>query len=135
MKTQIIILLFLFLNGCSINNEIKEVCFKEQCFNVEIADSDLERENGLMNRNSLERDKGMLFVFEKEEIYPFWIKDTLIPLDILWINENKEVVYIKENAGICVEKCEILTPDQKASYVLEINSGITKELGIKKGDK
>ncbi len=135
MKIYLIFLLLLILNGCTFNNQIKLACFGENCLKVEIADTDIERETGLMNRNSLDRDRGMLFVFEKEDIYGFWMKDTLISLDMIWITENNEVVFIKENAKPCNENCEIFIPDKNAKYVLEINSGIAKELDIKEGDK
>ena len=59
--------------------------------------------NGLMFRENMDSDRGMLFIFEKEGEYPFWMKNTLIPLDIIWINKDKEVVFISENAQPCEE--------------------------------
>ena len=126
------ILIFLVINGCS--SEIKRVCINENCFFVEIADSAEEKEKGLMNREVLEKNKGMLFVFEEEGNYSFWMKNTLIPLDLIWINSEKQVVFIKENAQFCKENCEIYENNQKAKYVLEINAGKVKELDIKIGD-
>ena len=129
----ILLTFLIFVNGCS--SEIEKVCINENCFFVEIADSDEEREIGLMGRSFLEENNGMLFVFDFEGKHGFWMKDTLIPLDIIWINSDEEVVFIKEKANPCNEKkCEIFTPDKKAKYVLEINSGKIKELGIKIGD-
>src|SRR3989344_7880186 len=66
------------------------VCFEEDCFFVEIADENAERMKGLMNRTSMDADRGMLFIWEEEEIYSFWMKDTLIPLDMIWLNKDKE---------------------------------------------
>ena len=150
MKIYFLIMLLILavISGCS--SEIKQVCIKKNCFAVEIADSNYEREKGLMDRENLENNKGMLFVFDSEGIYGFWMKDTLISLDIIWINSEKKVVYIKENAQPCnpfkksvdgknspknESNCEIFTNRIKAKYVLEVNSGIVKELNIKMGDK
>lgn len=89
-----------------------------------------------MNREYLDPDKGMLFLFENEGIYNFWMKNTLIPLDIIWIDENKKAVFIKENAMPCnLEDCEIFHPAQKAKYVLEINGGLSEKYGLKFGNE
>ena len=130
----IFLILSLFLINSCYNNKIKEVCFEKTCFKVELAMTNQEKANGLMFRQNLEINKGMLFIFEKQDIYQFWMKNTLIPLDIIWINENKEIVYIKQNALPCKENCNKITPDKKAKYVLEINSGLIKELNIKTND-
>lgn len=112
------------------------VCFKDNCFEVELARTREEQAQGLMFRQSLSRDKGMLFIFPGEGIYSFWMKNTLIPLDIIWINENKEVVFISENILPCEkDPCPLFGPDKKANYVLEINGGVSKEIGLKVGDK
>jgi uncharacterized membrane protein (UPF0127 family) len=111
------------------------VCFENKCFNVEIADSSREREVGLMNREYLDPDSGMLFVFGKTGVYKFWMKNTLIPLDIIWINGNNKIIFIKENAEPCkVEQCETFSSNEKAKYVLEINGGVTEEIELKVGD-
>jgi len=140
-KFLIIILLSAFLLGGLFffiykNNKKDQVCFKDNCFKVELAKTDEERMQGLMFRKSLEKNRGMLFIFPGEGIYSFWMKDTLIPLDIIWINQNKEVVFISENTQPCKEDpCPLISPDKKAKYVLEINSGISKEIGLKVGDR
>jgi hypothetical protein len=88
-----------------------------------------------MNRTHLDADKGMLFVFDREDVYPFWMKNTLIPLDMLWIDSNNRVVYIVRNAQPCVsDPCPIINPGKKAGYVLEINGGLANTSGIKEGD-
>jgi hypothetical protein len=113
-----------------------KVCFNDNCFNVEVAKTAKELENGLMFRKQIDQDRGMLFVFEEEQIYPFWMKNTLIPLDIIWIDENNEIVFIKNNAEPCKElNCENINPKVNAKYVLEINAGISKNIGLKIGDK
>lgn len=118
------------------NDGAPKVCIKNKCFNVEIAQTQKEKEAGLMNRKYLDPDKGMLFLFKNEGIYNFWMKNTLIPLDIIWIDKNKKVVFIKENAMPCnLEDCETFYPTQKAKYVLEINGGLAEKYGLKVGDE
>jgi len=82
----------------TLNNEKGKVCYEENCFDVEIVDSDIDRAEGLMFRESLCDDCGMLFIFDENGRYPFWMKNTLIYLDIIWIDENKEIVFITEKA-------------------------------------
>lgn len=132
---MILFALFLYFEKTKDESE-PSVCFKDSCFNVEIADSPEEWEKGLMNREYLEKGKGMLFVFEKEGIYKFWMKDTLIPLDIIWIDGAGKVVYIKGEARPCkTDLCESFSPDEKTKYVLEINGGSAKLREINVGDR
>ena len=117
-------------------NEAIKVCIEENCFDVEIADTLKKKEMGLMNRDYLAPEDGMLFIFENEEIHNFWMKNTLIPLDMIWINENKKIIYIEKNADPCkIEQCELFGPNEKAKYVLEINGGLTEGIGVKTGDE
>ena len=132
------LLLFIYLKNPTQNipNNIEEVCFTSSCFEVEVVKNKSEREKGLMFRDILEENKGMLFIFEKEDLYNFWMKDTLIPLDIIWIDKNLEVNSIFENATPCLENtCPVYNPKIKALYVLEVNSGIVKNKNITVGEK
>ncbi len=146
MKRKIYLItfcLFIFIIVISgavlINRQTKketQACFKNHCFEVELAIEPEQRSQGLMFREQLDLDQGMLFVFEKEGDYPFWMKNTLIPLDIIWINENKEIVFIIDNAQPCREAtCSLLEPKKEAKYVLEINGGMAKKIGLAVGDK
>lgn len=111
------------------------VCIKNNCFSVEIADDPSEREIGLMERDSLDEESGMLFVFEQEGVYKFWMKNTLIPLDMIWIDGNNKIVFIKENAEPCkTDMCETFGPNGKAKCVLEINGGLAEKMKLKIGD-
>ena len=132
MKKLIFIIFLLFLLGC---NSQTSVCFEEKCFNVEISDNDIERSVGLMYRTSLSENNGMLFIFESQGIYSFWMKNTFIPLDIIWVHENFKIVYIYENAQPCRESCNSITPNKDAKYVLEINSGLAEKYKMKVGDR
>ena len=133
-KLLFVFLIVLFLSGCS-NSKFGKVCFESNCFDVELATTSIERERGLMYRDFLDFDKGMLFVFEKEGIYGFWMKNTLIPLDIIWIDSNGVVVFIEENVEPCVDNCSIFKSDREAEYVLEVNSGVVEKIGLEVGDK
>ena len=138
----IIIAIYLFpQNGVNnVGTDLKPisttVCIESNCFDVEIADTPQKREIGLMNRKNMLADDGMFFIFEKEGIHNFWMKNTLIPLDIIWIDMNDKIIFIQKNAQPCkVEQCESFGPNQKAKYVLEINSGLAEEMGIEAGNK
>ena len=102
-------------------------------FQVEIADDDAERRDGLMWRESLAPDRGMLFDFKAEGPRSFWMKNTLIPLDIIYIAADGTVVSI---APMAMPKSEESLPSHgDALGVLEIAGGRAGELGIKPGDK
>jgi uncharacterized membrane protein (UPF0127 family) len=118
------------------------VCFKpfgaaqgaQRCFSVELAKTSAEQEKGLMYRESLDENAGMLFIFNKEGIYPFWMKNTLIPLDMIWIDANNKVVFIGQNVQPCKTFiCPSVVPSVKAKYVLEVNAGICQKIGLKVG--
>lgn len=112
------------------------VCINNRCFTVEIAATQSERQYGLMNRKSLDSDRGMLFIFENEGNHNFWMKNTFIPLDIIWINSSQNIVYIHRNAQPCSSYyCQPIDPGQNASYVLEINGGLSDKYNISIGDK
>ena len=112
------------------------VCFKNNCFKVRLAATQEEQEKGLMFTKELKPDEGMLFIFSKEGEYSFWMKNTLIPLDIIWIDKNKEVVFISENTQPCQkDPCDSVSPNKKAQYVLEVKSGTSNNIGLVVGDK
>lgn len=117
MVKKFILLLLLFIIGCS---TAPQVCINK-CYNVDLAKTQEERSQGLMNVDNLADNEGMLFIFSKEGNYPFWMKDTLISLDIIWINKDNKVVYVKENAKPCNKTCPPINPNKQAKYVLEVN--------------
>lgn len=135
MLLFILIIILLVVNGC--NNEnyiIIDNGDEEIKVNVEIADDDSERSRGLMFRENLEENSGMLFVFEDEDYYGFWMKNTLIPLDMIFISNDLEIVDIKY-AVPCDDECINYTPKEKAKYVLEVNGNFTIENNISVGNK
>ena len=102
-------------------------------FDIEIADNDYETETGLMHRLSMGENRGMLFVFPNMRIRSFYMKNTLIPLDIIYIDKDKFIVSIQKNAIPLDEKS--LPSKVPAQYVLEINAGLAKTLPLKVGDR
>jgi len=122
------------ITACTPN--ISRVCHNNFCFEVELAITPTEKARGLMLRQFMDDSKGMLFVYDEEDTHSFWMKNMQFPLDIIWINANKDVVYISKETQPCKTKpCESIMPDVRAQYILEINAGLTDRLNIKVGDK
>ncbi|MDD4990560.1 MAG: DUF192 domain-containing protein [Candidatus Pacebacteria bacterium] len=117
------------------NMETAKICFNEHCFLAEIAKTKTQRTKGLMFRENLPSDRAMLFVFEKEGIYSFWMKNCKIPLDIIWLDENYRVVAIKANNQPCpaIGDCPSISSGVSAKYVLEINAGLANQIGLTEG--
>lgn len=102
---------------------------------VEIADTDEERAQGLMYREKLEEGHGMLFVFENEASRGFWMKNTKIPLDIVFFDREKKVVSFVKNMKPCeADPCRTYDSEKPAMYALELKEGMVEKYGIKAGD-
>ena len=102
-------------------------------FDIEIADTDFDVQTGLMYRDSMENNQGMLFVFNDEKERYFYMKNTKIPLDIIYINSDKEIVSIQKNAKPFDESS--LPSNAPAKYILEMNAGLVNQLSISIGDR
>jgi YVTN family beta-propeller protein len=103
---------------------------------VEVQDDREEFPRGLMFRNHLPWNAGMLFAFNEEEPQTFWMKNTLIPLDMIFVDSSSKIIDIKENVPPCEqEECPNYTSIEPAQYVLEVNAGFVQEKGIKIGDR
>jgi uncharacterized membrane protein (UPF0127 family) len=104
-------------------------------FSTEFATDDASRELGLMNRTSLAADHSMLFIFTDEQPRAFWMKNTLIPLDILYFDKARKLVSMQLNAQPCkADPCAIYPSDGAARYVLELPAGTAGKLGLKLGE-
>ncbi|MFH1830478.1 MAG: DUF192 domain-containing protein [Pseudomonadota bacterium] len=112
---------------------VATVTVGEMPFSVEIAQTDEEKAQGLMDRESLPENAGMWFVFSQPVQEEFWMKDTLMPLDIVFVGEDMKVVHIKENA--VPKSVEMISSPVPFMYVLEINAGKVAEHGIEIGDE
>ena len=102
---------------------------------VEIADTEVTRQRGLMFRTSLAPNEGMIFIFDERGFYPFWMKNTLIPLDMLWLERNGEVVSIAHSVPPCrIDPCPTYPPTAEAIYVVEVMSGFANAHGVEVSD-
>ncbi|WFE87767.1 DUF192 domain-containing protein [Roseibium porphyridii] len=105
---------------------------KEHTFTVEVASTDRQRARGLMFREEMATDHGMLFVFEGEGDRFFWMKNTPLPLDIIYIDAKGWIVSIAADTTPFSEA--VIPSREPAKYVLELNAGISAELGLEPGD-
>jgi len=103
-----------------------------QTFTLEIANTAETRERGLMRRDSMPADHGMIFAFPSEEPQSFWMKNTLIPLDIVYIDAAGTIVSIRSMKPLDLTGIESGKP---AKYAIELNAGIASAAGLKVGDK
>jgi len=133
----ILFCLLIFPNSSLAQAKEKEklVCFKNVCVSAETASTPQDKQRGLMFRKTLGELSGMLFVNQREGPYPFWMKNTLIPLDIIWISKDRKVAYIAKNVQPCLETCNPIKPDCPAQYILEVNAGFIDKYQIKIGQK
>jgi uncharacterized membrane protein (UPF0127 family) len=102
-------------------------------FAVELATTDAERAQGLMNRKELPEGQGMLFDFQRDQEVAFWMKNTYIPLDMIFIRSDGRIMRIAENTVPLSEK--IVPSNAAVRGVLEVIAGTTRKLGIAVGDK
>ena len=102
---------------------------------VEIASDDSTRAQGLMFRDQLAQDRGMIFFFAQSGDYPFWMKNTLIPLDMIWIDDQKRIVHIAAKVPPCkADPCEsVPAGGTPAKYVLEVAAGVAARHGLANG--
>lgn len=100
-------------------------------FSVEVAQSDAQSERGLMYRNSMPADHGMLFVMPREDTWSFWMHETRIPLDIIFLDKHGIVIDIQKRAPMDERG---MGPALPALYVIELNQGTADKIGLKRGD-
>ena len=126
---------FFLISFYTFSNEKIEVSIynKNIIFNVEVAKTIEERRTGLMYRKKLYNNEGMLFIYPHEKIIQLWMKNTYIPLDVIFISENKVIVDLKKNMEKLSET--IVESKVKSRYALEFNAGLINKLDIEIGDK
>jgi uncharacterized membrane protein (UPF0127 family) len=100
---------------------------------VELASTEREREVGLMNRDSMPADQGMLFDFKETRLITMWMKNTYIPLDMVFMDESGRVTHVAANAQPL--SLDIISSREPARYVLELNGGTAARYGLKAGDR
>jgi uncharacterized membrane protein (UPF0127 family) len=126
--------LALTCTACSAGEPSVEL--KGKRFSVEVADTREKQALGLMFRDSMPMDHGMLFIFPREAPRSFWMKNTRIPLDIMYFNERLELVSMSQNTPPCrTRRCPSYPSALPAKFVLELNAGLASELGVETGDR
>lgn len=101
---------------------------------VDLATTPEQRSQGLSGRHSLREDEGLLFVFDKPGQYGFWMKEMNFPIDIIWLDESKRIIYIKKDARPELYP-EVYGPTTDAKYVLEVVAGFSDKHNVKEGDR
>jgi uncharacterized protein len=135
LATLRLLLLMAPLSGCASSN-LPWVELNGQRFQVEVARDDAARARGLMFRDSLPADHGMLFVFERAEPQAFWMRNTRIPLDILYFDAQRKLVSIAAGVPPCTTPhCPSYPSEGAAQYTLELNAGMARKLGTQRGDE
>jgi len=98
---------------------------------VELAKTPSDQERGLSGRDSMSLNRGMLFVFQRESPWGFWMKDMRFSLDIIWFDSNRKIIFIEENLPPCSPQyCPVYTPTASAMFVLEVNAGFVQTHGV-----
>lgn len=118
------------LAGCEAKLKTFELDLGGTVFTVEIADTSESRTQGLMNRKSLPENAGMLFVFERDDHYSFWMKNTVIPLSLAFISRSGE---IKEIHDLTPGSLRPVQSEYAVRFALEVNRGVFEKHGIKPG--
>ena len=130
------IIIFLFLSSCktqekylyaSLGNDSHKTRFK-----LEMVQTPDEKQRGLMFRNYLKEDEGMIFIYNPPEKTGIWMKNTYIPLDILFISCDNKIEKIVPNMR--PESLDVVYSDNPICYIIELAGGVTEKIGLKKGD-
>lgn len=132
MKKYFYILIIILLFSCSNKKEFVTIELNSKEYKFEIANTIKQREKGLMFRKKLAKNSGMLFVYPQERILYYYMKNTLIPLDIAFIDRNYNIINIEK-----MEPLDETTvrSKKKALFALEVNRGFFTRIGVKVGDK
>ena len=135
-----VLILFLsafIVSSCALYRSYSKdkVCFNGHCIDIEIVWRKKDMLRGLQFRDSLAENSGMLFVFRRSARHSFWMKDTYIPLDIIWLDKAGRIVSIARNVPPCKKQtCPSYEPSADAFYVLEVNAGTASRFGLGIGD-
>ena len=135
----ITILLGVLIVGSSIifygPNNFKKIRVSGITIVVELADTFPRQMKGLMFRENLPDNMGMLFIFDNDDFHSVWMMNMMISLDVIWLDSETKVVDIARNIQPCQGYCSEHKPSEKSRYFLEINSGFADKYGIKIGDQ
>ena len=138
-RPRLILLLATLLMTATVraaNPAVSHVTIAGHRISVVIANTDAAREHGLMDRTHMAPNHGMLFMYPDAQPRYFWMKDTLIPLDILFFDAQRRLINISTDTPPCkTDPCPTYNSAAPAQYVLELNAGAVKRLGITTGEQ
>lgn len=132
-------LFFVFLGLVFVSADETTVSFSSSdvTINAEIASTSSERQQGLMHRESLGENQGMLFIYDEEDYRSFWMKNTLIPLDMIFITSDYRITNIEKaepEPGVADADLQRYSSEEPVKYVLEVNQNFSERNNIEKGD-
>ena len=110
----------------------REIIIGNVAVKIEVATSPTEKQKGLSGRNFMRKNSGMLFIFSQPDFYPFWMKDMEFPIDIIWLDENLQIINIEKNITPDTFPKKFI-PRLPAKYALEINAGWSDKNKVKEG--
>ena len=110
----------------------REIIIGNVAVKIEVATSPTEKQKGLSGRNFMQKNSGMLFIFSQPDFYPFWMKDMKFPIDIIWLDENLQIINIEKNITPDTFPKKFM-PRLPAKYALEVNGGWSDKNKIKEG--
>jgi len=135
MTKRLLALILLLFSTSSCMSSEPRVRLGGEWFTVELATTPEKQSLGLMFRDHMDEDHGMLFIFPSESRRSFWMKNTRIPLDIFYFSSDLKLVSVSENTPPCrTERCPSYPSSGPARYVLELNAGKAAQLGVQPGD-
>lgn len=129
-----ILLVTVLIFALKAQTQLSTVSINGDELRVKIATSSQDRARGLCCRDSLPADEGMLFVYDEPGLYGFWMKNTRIPLDMFWIDSDKQIVHIERNVQPDTYP-KTFVSDEPAQYVLETNAGYADRYNVQNRDK
>src|SRR3989344_1777231 len=121
-------------NNLNLGYKIEKIALGGAILNIEIADTSPLRELGLSGRKTLDSNTGMLFIFDNDGNWGFWMKQMNFPLDIIWFDQNFKIVSLQKNL-LPQSHPTVFYPGKNSRYVLEVNSGFAEKSKIKIGDQ
>lgn len=137
MNTIVLFLLAILpLTGCGVFEKRNQACYKDHCYTIELAVTIEEKQKGLQRRDFLPKNSGMLFVLDDRSVPRFWMKDTFIPLDMVWLDYSGRILGVEHAVSPCEkDPCRTYSPSKPAAYMLEINAGEASRLDMRAGDR
>jgi len=124
----------------SVEFPIGTIKIDETVLEVQVADTEPRRVRGLMFQDQLPYDQGMIFVFNESGVYSLWMLNMQFSLDMIWFDENGDIVHIEKNIPPCktpteIMACQSIVPSGEAKYILEVSSGFIDQFNITKDSK